>query len=155
MVKYLILIAAVFLMVGCPSTEKYKAEQQAAIAKQEAARADQLAQQARMVESDNNAAMMRTLADAAKPNYWPILVVVVVGFAGVLLVVRWHMVTVSHVAAGQAVQAQQLRLLPSEVSFAQLRAMARREGKELEVIDGSFFLVDSQGEKQRIKALIG
>ena len=30
MLKYLILIATVFLMVGCPATEKYKAEQQAA-----------------------------------------------------------------------------------------------------------------------------
>ena len=147
MLKYLLLIAAVFLMVGCPATEKYKAEQQAA-------RADQMAEQARMVESDNNAAMMRTLADAAKPNYWPIMVVVVVGFAGVLLVVRWHMVTVSHVAAGQAVQSQQLRLLPREVPFAQLRAMARREGKELEVIEGSFFLVDSQGQKRRITGLL-
>lgn len=148
MKKYLILIVAVFLMVGCPDTERYKAQQ-------EEARALQMAEQARMVQAEQNAAMMRTLADAAKPNYWPMLAVAVLGFGGIMLVVRWHMVTVSHVAAGQTVRANDLRLLPGQVDFGQMKRLARRDGYELEVEQGAYFLVDNDGNRQRIKALIG
>lgn len=144
--KYLILIALAFALTGCPATEKYRAEQ-------ERAQAEQMAQQARMVEAETQAAMMRTLADAAKPNYWPLALVAILGFGGIMLVVRWHMITVSHVAAGQPVR--ELRMLPSEVSFGQLRIEARRQGYQLEVDQGAYWLVDSDGNRQKIRALIG
>ena len=151
--KYLILIALVFALTGCPAVEKYKAEQQTAIAQQESARADQLAQQARMVEAQAQTDQMKTLADAAKPTYWPIIVIVAI-LAGVLLVfMRWHMITMSHVAAGQPVR--ELRMLPGQVDFGQMKRLARREGYELEVEQGSYWLVDNDGNRQRIKALIG
>jgi hypothetical protein len=151
--KYLILIALALTLTACPATEKYRAEQQAAIAQQEAARADQLAQQARMVEAEQQSAQMKTLADAAKPTYWPMIAIVAIGAVVMLTFMRWHMVTVSHVAAGQPVR--ELRMLPGEVSFGQMRIMARRQGYELDVQQGSYFLVDGDGKRQKIKALIG
>lgn len=148
MLKYILLIIIALTLTGCPAVEKYRAEQEAAQAAQQAAIADQMAQQARMVESDNQAAMMGTLAQAAKPVYWPIVLIVTL-FAGVIvLFMRWHMVTVAHVATGQ-------RLLPQQMSFAQLRMQARREGYELEVAGASYFLVDNDGNRQKIRGLIG
>lgn len=152
--KYLILIALALTLTACSATDKYRAQQESAIAQQEAARADQMAQQARMIEAQTQASMMETLADATKPTYWPIIAVVVI-FAGMMLLfMRWHMVTVSHIATQTPMAADTLRLLPGEVSFGKMRIEARRQGYDLEVNRGSYFLVDSDGNRQRIKALI-
>jgi hypothetical protein len=81
------------------------------------------------------------------------IAIVAIGAVVMLTFMRWHMVTVSHVAAGQPVR--ELRMLPGEVSFGQMRIMARRQGYELDVQQGSYFLVDGDGKRQKIKALIG
>lgn len=150
--KYLILIIIALSLTGCPAVEKYKAEQEQAHAAQQAAIADQMAQQARMVESDNQAAMMDTLADAAKPVYWPFVVIVAIFAVALLLFMRMHVIAVSHVAAGEPVR--ELRMLPSAKPFGELRLEARRQGYELAVKGDSYYLVDKQGQFQRITGLI-
>jgi hypothetical protein len=143
--KYLILIALALTLTGCPAVEKYKAEQ-------EVAKANQMAEQAKMVQAQEESAQMQTLANAARPTYWPIIVTVAI-FALVLLTfMRWHMVTVSHVAAGQPVR--ELRMLPGDVPFGQMRIEARRQGYDLEVSQGAYFLVDNEGNRKQIRALI-
>lgn len=152
MLKYLILIIIALFLTGCPAVEKYRAEQQQAQAAQQAAIADQMAQQARMVESDNQAAMMETLAKSAKPVYWPFVVITLIFAVAILLFMRMHVIAVSHVAAGQPVQ--ELRMLPSARPFGELRLEARRQGYELAAKGDSYYLVDKQGQFQRITALI-
>lgn len=143
--RHFILLALALLLTGCPAVEKYKAEQEAAVAQQ-------MEQQARMVEAQTQAQMMDTLAQASKPNYWPIIATVGIFALVLLLVIRWHMITVSHVAAGQPVQ--ELRMLPSAKPFGELRLEARRQGYELAVKGDSYYLVDKQGQFQRITGLI-
>ena len=143
--RYFILLALALLLTGCPAVEKYKAEQEAAVAQQ-------MEQQARMVEAQTQAQMMDTLAQASKPNYWPIIATVGIFALVLLLVIRWHMITVSHVAAGQPVQ--ELRMLPGDVPFARMRLEAWRQGYQLEAIGDAYYLVDSQGNRQKIRALI-
>lgn len=149
--KYIILIPLILLLTACPATEKYRAEQQAAIA-------DQMAQQARMVEAETQAQMMQTLADAARPTYWPIIVVVAL-FVGVLvLFMYWHMRAIETVMSnggGSQIIIEKQPIMLSQMSFKQLRAEARREGYELEVEGASYYLVDNSGNRQRIKGLIG
>lgn len=143
--RYFILLALALLLTGCPAVEKYKAEQEAAVAQQ-------MEQQARMVEAQTQAQMMDTLAQASKPNYWPIIATVGIFALVLLTVIRWHMITVSHVAAGQPVQ--ELRMLPGDVPFSRMRLEARRQGYQLEAIGDAYYLVDSQGNRQKIRALI-
>ena len=146
MQKYLILIALVLTLTGCPASQKY-------IAEQEAAKALQMVEQAKIVQAQEHSNQMATLANAAKPTYWPIIVTVAI-FAGVLLTfMRWHMVTISHLAAGQPVR--ELRMLPSEISFGQMRIEARRQGYDLEVVNNSFYLVDQTGNRQKVNGMIG
>ena len=102
---YMLLWLALSILAGC--TTRYDAQ----VAQ---AQAQQAQAQAAIVQAQEQARMYQTLAEASKPNYWPLVVMAILAVVALLLVVRWHMVTVSHVAAGQSVQAQQLRLLPGD-----------------------------------------
>jgi hypothetical protein len=181
--KYLTLLLAIFVLSGCfqamADREEAKARQAEAaqLAQQIVIEATATAQQqqidaqtaalqaqaqaaAAQAESAADIAavnaqtdQLEVLAKAAKPTYWPIVAVVLV-FAGLLLLfMRWHMVTVSHVAVGRPVA--DLPMLPDGVtSFAQMRREAARIGCTIEARGDSFYLVDSQGREKKVKALL-
>jgi hypothetical protein len=110
--------------------------------------------QAAIVQAQENSRMYQTLAESAKPVYWPIVAIVIVAFLVFALLMRWHMVTVSHVAAGRPVQAAQLRILPNDPRFyPALRAEARRLGASVEV-DGADYYIATACERVKVKALI-
>lgn len=124
------------LLAGC--TSRYDAQ----VAQ---ANAQQMQAQAAIVQAQEQAKMYATLAEASKPNYWPLVIMAVLAVVALLLVVRWHMITVSHVAAGQAVQAQQLRLLPGDPGFNRaLRIAAQERGATPIKSNGRYYLVDGE-----------
>lgn len=109
------------------------------------ANAQQMQAQAAIVQAQEQAKMYATLAEASKPNYWPLVIMAVLAIVALLLVVRWHMVTVSHVAAGQPVQAQQLRLLPGDPGFNRaLRIAASERGATPIKRNGRYYLIDGE-----------
>lgn len=118
------------------------------------ANAQQMQAQAAIVQAQKNAEMYATLAEAAKPNYWPIVVLSVLAVVALLLVVRWHMITVAAVAAGQAVQPEQLRvLLPGDVGFNRaLKLAALERGARAVKQAGRYYLIDG-GRRVEVKQL--
>jgi hypothetical protein len=119
------------------------------------ANAQQAQAQAAIIQAQKQAEMFSTLAESAKPVYWPIVVLVVLMVVAILFIVRWHMVTVSHVAAGQSVRADDLRLLPSDSRFfPALRKEARRIGADVEVSGADYYLI-TDGQRVKVRALIG
>lgn len=119
------------------------------------ANAQQAQASASIVQAQQQTAMFALLADAAKPTYWPIVALCIVAVVALLIVVRWHMVTVAHVAAGVPMQADALRLLPGAPGFyPALRGEARRIGASVEVQGDSYYLV-RDGERVQVRALIG
>lgn len=110
------------------------------------ANAQQMQAQAAIVQAQKNAEMYATLAEAAKPNYWPIIALAVLLVGALLLIVRWHMITVAAVAAGQAVQPEQLRvLLPGDVGFNRaLKLAALERGARAVKRNGQYYIVDGQ-----------
>lgn len=148
MAKYILLLA--LLLAGC--TSRYDAQ----VAQ---ANANAVQSQALIVQSQENARMFSTLADAAKPTYWPIVLVVIVfvvamGMA-ILLVVRWHMIIVSHVAAGRPVHTEELRLLPGQPGFnRELRLAARERGEQAVKRGGAYYLVNAEGQRTPVNQLI-
>lgn len=141
--KYLPIIA--LLLTGC--TSRYDA--QVAQANAQAVQA-----QAAIVQAQEQAKMYATLAEAAKPNYWPIVILAVLAVVALLLVVRWHMITVAAVAAGQAVQPEQLRvLLPGDVGFNRaLKLAALERGARAVKQAGRYYLIDG-GRRVEVKKL--
>lgn len=141
--KYLFIIA--LLLTGC--TSRYDA--QVAQANAQAVQA-----QAAIVQAQEQAKMYATLAEAAKPNYWPIVILAVLAVVALLLVVRWHMITVSAVAAGQVVQAQQLQvLLPGDIGFHRaLKLAAQERGARPVKRNGRYYLVED-GQFTEVKQL--
>lgn len=134
------------MLAAC--TSRYDAEVAQAQAQQAQASAD-------MVIAQQQAAMFATLADAAKPTYWPIVALAVLLVVAVLLIVRWHMVTVAHVAAGVPMQSDALRLLPGAPGFyGALRGEARRIGATVDVQGDAYYLVRGD-ERVQVRALIG
>lgn len=129
--KYLIPIA--LLLSAC--TSRYDAQ----VAQ---ANAQQMQAQAAIVQSQKQAEMYATLADAAKPNYWPLIVLFVLAFVSVLLIVRWHMMTVAAVATGQP---SQMVLLPGDPGFNRaLRLAAQERGARAVKRNGQYYIVDGQ-----------
>ena len=109
------------------------------------ANAQSMQAQAAMVQAQENARMYATLADAAKPTYWPLVLLCILVVVAVLVVVRWHMVTVAHVAANRPLPADALRLLPSDDRFyGALRLAARERGASIEVQGDSYYLVTGE-----------
>lgn len=132
--KYLWMVA--FILAGC--TSRYDAQ----VAQAEATQAQA---QAAMVQAEQQAQMFATLADAAKPTYWPIVALCILAVVAILLIVRWHMVTVAHVAAGQPMPADALRLLPTDDRFyGALRLAAKERGASIEVSGNNYYLVDGE-----------
>lgn len=126
--KYLILIA--LLLSAC--TSRYDAQ----VAQ---ANADTAKAQAAIVQAQEQAKMYATLAEAAKPTYWPLVVLFVLAFVSVLLIVRWHMMTVTAVATGQP---SQMVLLPGDPGFNRaLRLAAQERGARAVKRDGQYYLV--------------
>ena len=141
-----IMLGVLALLAAC--TSRYDAQ----VAQ---ARAQEAAASASIVQAQQQAAMFATLADAAKPTYWPIVVLCIVAVVALLMVIRWHMITISHVAAGVPMQADALRLLPGAPGFyPALRGEARRIGASVEVQGDSYYLVRGE-ERVQVKALIG
>jgi len=71
-----------------------------------------------------------------------------------LLVVRWHMITISHVAAGEPMQAEQLRLLPGQPGFNRaLRLAAQERGGRAVKRGDSYYLVDADGQRTPVRQL--
>lgn len=133
--KHLWMVAPLIL-AGC--TTRYDAQ----VAQAEAVQAQA---QAAMVQAQKNAEMYATLADAAKPTYWPIVALCILAVVALLVVVRWHMVTVAHVAAGQPMHADALRLLPTDDRFySALRLAAKERNARIEVSGDSYYLVDGE-----------
>ena len=129
--KYLIPIA--LLLSAC--TSRYDA--QVAQANADAAKA-----QAAIVQAQEQARMYATLADAAKPNYWPLIVLFVLAFVSVLLIVRWHMMIVAAVATGQP---SPMVLLPGDPGFNRaLRLAAQERGARAVKRNGQYYIVDGQ-----------
>lgn len=129
--KYLIPIA--LLLSAC--TSRYDA--QVAQANAKAAEA-----QAAIIQAQEQAKMYATLAEAAKPNYWPLIVLFVLAFVSVLLIVRWHMQTVAAVAVGEQ---PMLTLLPGEPGFNRaLRIAAAERGARATKRGGRYYLIDGQ-----------
>lgn len=127
--KYFVLIA--LALVGC--TSRYDA--QVAQANAKAAEA-----QAAIVQAQEQAKMYATLAEAAKPNYWPLVVLFVLAFVSVLLIVRWHMITVATVTTGQP---SQMVLLPGDPGFNRaLRLAAQERGARAVKRAGQYYIVD-------------
>ena len=129
--KYLIPIA--LLLSAC--TSRYDAQ----VAQ---ANAQQMQAQAAIVQAQKQAEMYATLADAAKPNYWPLIVLFVLAFVSVLLIVRWHMMIVAAVATGQP---SQMVLLPGDPGFNRaLRLAAQERGARAVKRNGQDYIVDGQ-----------
>lgn len=129
--KYLIPIA--LLLSAC--TSRYDAQ----VAQ---ANAQQMQAQAAIVQAQKQAEMYATLADAAKPNYWPLIVLFVLAFVSVLLIVRWHMMIVAAVATGQP---SQMVLLPGDPGFNRaLRLAAQERGARAVKRNGQYYIVDGQ-----------
>ena len=134
------------LLTAC--TSRYDAEVAQAHAQQAQASAD-------IAIAQQQAAMFATLADAARPVYWPIVVLAVLLVISILLIVRWHMITISHVATGQRMDADALRLLPGDARFyGALRGEARRIGASVDVQGDAYYMV-RDGERVQVRALIG
>lgn len=134
------------MLAGC--TSRYDAQVAQAQAQQAQASAD-------IVIAQQQAAMFATLADAAKPTYWPIVALCVLAVVALLIVIRWHMVTVAHVASGRALHSDALRLLPSSPAFyGALRGEARRIGATVDVQGDAYYLVRGD-ERVQVRALIG
>lgn len=145
--RYLVFLA--LLLTGC--TTRYDA--QVAQANAQSAQA-----QAAIIQAQEQARMFQQLAESSKPVYWPIVVtvlaLVVVFGAIILLFMRWHMITISHVAAGQPMQADQLRLLPGQPGFnRQLRLAARERGMQAVRSNGAYYLVDADGQRTPVRQL--
>src|SRR3990167_4365617 len=135
--RYLFLLT--FFLAGC--TSRYDA--QVAQANAQSAQA-----QAAMIQAQEQARMFQQLAESAKPVYWPLVTLAVLAVVSLLLVVRWHMITISHVAAGQPVPAEQLRLLPGDVGFNLALRLAAKERGERAVRRGdSYYLINAEGQR--------
>lgn len=129
--KYLIPIA--LMLSAC--TSRYDAQVTQANAKAVEA-------QAAIVQAQEQAKMYQTLADAAKPTYWPLVVLFVLAFVSVLLIVRWYMMTVTAVATGQP---SQMVLLPGDPGFNRaLRLAAQERGARAVKRNGQYYIVDGQ-----------
>ena len=141
--RYLFLLT--FFLAGC--TSRYDA--QVAQANAQSAQA-----QAAIIQAQEQARMFQQLAESAKPNYWPLVTLAVLAVAALLLVVRWHMITISHVAAGQPMPAEELRLLPGDVGFnQQLRLAARERGERAALIGGAYYLINAEGQRTPVNQL--
>jgi len=141
--RYLVFLA--LFLAGC--TTRYDA--QVAQANAQSAQA-----QAAVIQAQEQARMFQQLAESSRPVYWPIVVLAVLAVVALLLVVRWHMITISHVAAGQPMQAEQLRLLPGDVGFnRQLRLAARERGATAIKRNGAYYLVDADGQRTPVRQL--
>lgn len=133
--KYLWTVAPLIL-AGC--TTRYDAQ----VAQAEAVQAQA---QAAMVQAQKNAEMYATLADAAKPTYWPLVVLFILTVVAILLVVRWNMITVAHVAARKPLPAGALRLLPTDPGFyPALRLAAKERDASIEVQGSDYYLVNGE-----------
>lgn len=96
--------------------------------------------------------MFATLAESSKPVYWPIVVLAVLSVAALLLVVRWHMITVAHVAAGRSVQSQ--LLLPGQAGFNEALFLAAEERQaRISQRDGVIYLIESNGQRTPVRQL--
>ncbi len=158
--KLIILMVLCLCLTGCVGetraerTARLAEEQRLSVENQQALTAQAQAQAA-IVQAEQNAIMYQTLADAAKPNYTPLLVVAVLAVVAILLIVRWHMIALTHVAAGQAVRGDDMRLLPGAPGFyPALRQIAKREGGRVEVQGDSYYLVMND-ERVKVKSLPG
>jgi hypothetical protein len=141
--RYFVFLA--LILAGC--TTRYDAQVAQANAQQAQA-------QAAIIQAQEQARMFQQLAESAKPVYWPIVVLAVLAVVALLLVVRWHMITISHVAAGQPMQAEQLRLLPGQPGFnRQLRLAARERGMQAVRSNGAYYLVDADGQRTPVRQL--
>lgn len=141
--RYLVFLA--LILAGC--TTRYDA--QVAQANAQSAQA-----QAAIIQAQEQARMFQQLAESSKPVYWPIVVLAILAVVALLLVVRWHMITISHVAAGQPMQAEQLRLLPGQPGFnRQLRLAARERGMQAVRSNGTYYLVDADGQRTPVRQL--
>ena len=133
------------ILVGC--TTRYDA--QVAQANAQSAQA-----QAAIIQAQEQARMFQQLAESSKPVYWPIITLAILAVVALLLVVRWHMITVSHVAAGQPMQAEQLRLLPGQPGFNRaLRLAAEERGGRAVKRGDSYYLVDAEGQRTPVRQL--
>lgn len=109
------------------------------------ANAQAMQAQAAMVQAQQNAQMYATLADAAKPTYWPVVVLCILAVVAILAVVRWHMVLVAHVATNYPMHAATRRLLPTNDQFySALRLAAKERGAQIEVAGSEYYLVDGE-----------
>ena len=141
--RYFVFLA--LLLAGC--TTRYDA--QVAQANAQSAQA-----QAAIIQAQEQARMFQQLAESSKPASWPIVVLAILAVVALLLVVRWHMITISHVAAGQPMQAEQLRLLPGQPGFnRQLRLAARERGMQAVRSNGTYYLVDADGQRTPVRQL--
>lgn len=141
--RYFVFLA--LILAGC--TTRYDA--QVAQANAQSAQA-----QAAIIQAQEQARMFQQLAESSKPVYWPIVVLAILAVVALLLVVRWHMITISHVAAGQPMQAEQLRLLPGQPGFnRQLRLAARERGMQAVRSNGTYYLVDADGQRTPVRQL--
>ena len=141
--RYFVFLA--LILAGC--TTRYDAQVAQANAQQAQA-------QAAIIQAQEQAKMFQQLAESSKPVYWPIVVLAVLAVVALLLVVRWHMITVSHVAAGQPMQAGQLRLLPGQPGFNRALRLAAEERGERPVKRGdSYYLVDAEGQRTPVRQL--
>lgn len=139
------IIALFLVLAGC--TTRYDAEVAAA-------NADSVRSQAVIVQAQEQARMFQQLAESAKPVYWPIVALAILSIVALLLVVRWHMITISHVAARQPMCADQLRLLPGDTGFNRaLRIAAARRGARPMRSGGCYYLVDADGQRTQVRQL--
>jgi hypothetical protein len=126
-----------------------QADQQAALAQAEQARTA-------AIIAEQNTAQLQVLADAAKPVYWPwVLVLLLVMGCGIFMgyiMMRSHVMQIAMLTNHDP---QAVRLLPSAVSYSRLRQIAQRQGCELDVQGDSYYLIDDAGGRRKIKALIG
>lgn len=141
--RYFVFLA--LLLTGC--TTRYDARVAQANAQQAQA-------QAAIIQAQEQAKMFQQLAESARPVYWPIVTLAVLAVVALLLVVRWHMITISHVAAGEPMQAEQLRLLPGQPGFNRaLRLAAQERGGRAVKRGDSYYLVDADGQRTPVRQL--
>lgn len=117
--RYILLIIALWMLSGCGhmvQIEQARAEQQAAIAQQARADADAEAARTNAVLSLQNTEQLKVMADAAKPVYWPWVVVAIV--AALAFVAReWLRTQQVAMLAGRS--PSEVRLLPGSAGFEQ------------------------------------
>lgn len=143
MQKYIVLVGMFWLLTGCAidfnATERTQIRANADVA---------------VAQAERDAAIGAAQAEASKSQAWAMvavpLAIVIMGGVAVVVVVWWQG-KIYHARATTPIA----QLLPGQPEFyPALRQVARRQNARITIVGNSYYLVDSDGWRQEVKALL-